>query len=391
VARRGNGEGCISKRKDGTYAAVLSNGRNPSTGKPKRIFLYGKTRAEVADKLAKTLGEMQQGSFVEPNNLTVGGWLDTWLKDYAKPHIRQATWVSYEMLIRVHIKPSIGNIKLRQLQPTHLQELYNEELRNGRADQTGGLSARTVELTHVVVHSALKQAIENGLLVRNASDATKLPRQEKKEMRVLTPDEEKKLLDTLGTDTYSTAILLDLSTGLRLGELLGLRWEDVDLDAGILRVQQSIARLKNDGGTTKTSLVFQPLKTKKSQRSVPIPESVVVTLKTYKARQNREGLVFSTPTGTPIEPRNFIRRFGQLLAKAGIPEANVHAMRHSYATRLFELNEHPKTVQELLGHSQISMTLDTYSHVMPEIKQAAAKKLDGWLSPQKKNPPEGEK
>jgi integrase len=238
------------------------------------------------------------------------------------------------LTLRIHIKPFIGAIKIRQLQPTHLQELYNERHGNGRADRAGGLSARSVEMIHAVIHSALKQAIENGLVVRNVSEATRLPRKERKEMRVLTPDEEKKLIAALGTDTYSTAILLDLSTGLRLGELLGLRWEDVDLNAGRLKVQQSIARLKSDGGATKTSLIFQDLKTKKSQRTVPIPKSVIDTLKTYKERENRDGLVFSTPKGTPIEPRNFIRRFKQLVEKAGIPEANVHSMRHSYATRL---------------------------------------------------------
>jgi integrase len=177
---------------------------------------------------------------------------------------------------------------------------------------------------------------------------------------------------------------------MRCGELLALKWENVDLNEGVIRVQQSLTRIRVEDSSLKTELRFQPLKTVKSRRSIPIPQSVIAALKSHKSRQNQEklkagaayndlGLVFCTELGQPIDPRNLTRTFNRLLERAGIPKATLHSMRHSYATRLLEMNEHPKVVQELMGHSQISMTLDTYSHVMPEIKQAAAAKLDDLL------------
>lgn len=287
----------------------------------------------------------------------------------------------------VHIKPEIGNIQLKKLQPHHLQKLYNDKRTHGRVDGQGGLSARSVRIMHTVLHSALGQALKEGLVARNVSEATILPRYERKEPRVLTLEEEKRFFKALAEDRLGPAFLLDLGSGLRCGELLALRWEDVNLEEGIIRVSRSLSRVKTDGGPTKTILIFQEPKSKKSKRTIPLPKWAVAALKTQKARQNQEkllagpsyqdnGLVFATEFGKPIEPRNFTRKFHQLIKKAGITRTNLHALRHTYATRLLEANEHPKVVQELLGHSQIGVTLDTYSHVMPEIKQAAAAKLN---------------
>ncbi|MGI6286676.1 site-specific integrase [Neomoorella humiferrea] len=393
---RGNGEGTISQRKDGTWCAAITAGRKED-GKLKRVFFYGKTREEVAQKLTKALADIQQGTYVEPSKLTVGEWLDTWLKDYARPHIRPSTWQNYEMIIRVHIKPAIGGLQLKQLQATHLQRLYNDLREHGRVDGQGGLSARTVRITHVVIHAALKQAMKEGLVARNVAEATTLPRQQKKELRVLTLEEEQRFMTAVAGDRLGAAFLLDLATGMRLGELLALRWQDVDLKEGVIRVRRALSRVKVPDGPTKTALIFQEPKTAKGKRSIPLPEWAIATLKAHKARQAQEklllgpayqdnGLVFATEEGKPVEPRNFTRKFYQLREKAGLPkDVNFHALRHTYATRLLEANEHPKVVQELLGHSQISMTLDTYSHVLPELKKAAAAKLNN-LWPTEKIP-----
>lgn len=393
---RGNGEGCISQRKDGRWCAVITVGRKED-GKLKQKFFYGKTRQEVAEKLNKALAEVRQGTYVEPSKLTVGEWLDTWLKEYARPHIRPSTWQNYEMVIRVHIKPAIGSLQLKQLQAAHLQRLYNEKRENGRVDGRGGLSARTVRIIHTVMHASLKQALKEGLVARNVAEATTLPRQQKKELRVLTLEEEQRFIAAVAGDRLGTAFLLDLASGMRLGELLALRWQDVDLKEGVIRVRQALSRVKVPDGPTKTALIFQEPKTAKGKRSIPLPEWAIAALKAHKARQAQEklllglayqdnGLVFATEEGKPIEPRNFIRKFYQLREKAGLPkDVNFHALRHTYATRLLEANEHPKVVQELLGHSQISMTLDTYSHVLPELKKAAAAKLNN-LWPKEKVP-----
>lgn len=388
--KRGNNEGSVYQRKNGHWVGAITTGVDPDSGRPTRHYVSGKTREEVAKKVTAALNAVQQGVFVDSKVQTLGEWLDIWLNEYAKAHVRVSTWTSYEMLIRVHIKPAIGNIKLAKLQPHHLQKLYNDKLEHGRHDGRGGLSARTVELIHIVLHSALSQAMKEGLVVRNASEATKRPRREKHEMRVLTLEEQTRLQAVLSTERLGPAFLLDLGTGMRCGELLGLKWENVDLNEGVIRVQQSLTRIRVEDRSLRTELRFQPLKTAKSRRSIPIPQSLIAALKSHKARQNHEklkagtayqdhGLVFCTELGQPIDPRNLARIFARLLEQAGISKATLHTMRHSYATRLLEMNEHPKVVQELLGHSQISMTLDTYSHVMPEIKQAAAAKLDDLL------------
>ena len=218
-------------------------------------------------------------------------------------------------------------------------------------------------------------------------------------MRVLTVEEQRKLLVAVQNDRLCAAFMLDLATGLRLGELLGLRWNDIDLDNGVLSVKRSITRVKNfdDKVKTKTVLIVQEPKSKSGRRSIPIQENVVKTLRQYRTRQKAErlaagesymdnDLVFSTEIGNLIEPRNLLRRYYILVSKAGIPWANFHSLRHTCATRLLEANVHPKIVQEILGHSNITLTLDTYSHVMPELKKAAIAKLDNLFDLQKEIP-----
>jgi len=388
--KRANGEGTILKRKDGKWQGQVTIGRDPSTGKLKRVTYYGKTQKEVQQKIAKALGELTQGIFVEPTKTTVGEWFDTWLKEYKQPpNVKLSTYVSYEMLIRVHLKPSLGNIPLKDLRPEQLQRFYNEKSRNGRADGKGGLSAKTLRNLHNMIHEGLEQAIRNNLIVRNVSDAITLPKKYKKDIRVLTLEEETQFIQAIQNERLKAAFILCLGSGLRLGELLALRWEDVDLDEGIIKVRQTLNRLKtlDENSPTKTKLIFQEPKTEKGKRNVPIPDSVLAELKAHKSRQrleklkvgaeyNKENLVFCTEIGTPLEPRSFIRKLHSIIKQAGIAHSNVHALRHTFATRLLEANEHPKVVQEMLGHANISMTLDTYSHVMPEVKKAAAQKLD---------------
>ena len=298
------------------------------------------------------------------------------------------------MIIRLHIKPVLGDMFIKDLRPENLQKLYNEKSSSGRADGgKGGLSPKTVRNIHNIIHDALSQAVKNELIIRNVSEVTSLPRRPKKEMRVLTVEEQQKFMKIIESDTWSAAFFLDLASGLRLGELLALRWKDVDLKEGIVKVRQSLNRLKNfdtkDGG--KTQIVFQEPKTAKGTRNIPIPESIVEKLKIHQANQekekekhgtsyNKNNLVFCSSVGTHIEPRSFIRKLHRLVKKAGIEHTNVHSMRHTFASHSLELGIHPKIVQEMLGHANISMTLDTYSHVMPEMKKDAATKLNSLFN-----------
>jgi len=374
AGKRGNGEGCISKRKDGTWCAVITVGRKPD-GKLKQKFFYGKTRQEVAEKLNKALNELRQGTFVEATAVTVESWLKTWLEEYKRPKLRLTTFESYRIMAECHIVPAIGHIKLKDLRPEHLQHLYNEKLK-------AGLSPRTVRYIHLVVHSALKQALKNQLVYRNVAEATELPADKKKEARALTLEEMDRFLNALEGDRLKAAFVTLLGTGLRRGELLALKWDNVNLKEGIIAVKENLVWIAKKG------FVFQPPKTEKSKRVVPLPDDVLAELKRHKVRQAEEklkigaayqdnGLVFCTEIGTPIIPRNFERKYKALLKKAGLTGVKLHSLRHTYATRLLELGENLKVVQELLGHSRISVTADIYSHVSPELKRGAAAKLNG--------------
>lgn len=397
MAKRGNGEGTIYKRSNGTWCAAVTSGMNPETGKPKRDYFYGKTRQEVAEKLNNTLNNLNQGTYVKPSNITLGSWLDAWLEQYKKTNTRPATYEMYEELMRLHIKPQIGHIPLKDIRPDHIQKLYNDKFKNGRIDGSGGLSAGSIKRMHNLLHGALNQAMKNGLVIRNVSDATTLPKQEKKPIRILSIDEHSNFLKALEGERLRALFMLELGTGARLGEILAVRWKDINLDEGSMYVKQSIRRVKTDDpGPAKTKLIFQTPKTEAGERIIPLPDQIVTELREHSDRQLREKqiagelyedyeLVFCTELGMPIDPRNLRKIFYRISEKAGISGVTFHALRHSYATRLLEANEHPKVVQEILGHSDIAMTLNTYSHVMPEIKKAAAKKINFLFEPDQEN------
>lgn len=400
--KRGNNEGSIFKRKDGKWCATITIGTNDE-GSQKKKCLYGKTRQEVAEKLNQTLHSIQQGTFTPTNRIKVSEWLQTWLFEYKKPSVRPSTFANYEMFVRVHLAPAIGGLLLKDLSPQHLQRLYNEKLVSGKVDGSGCLSAASVRYMYVVIHEALDQALRNNLVTRNVSNATKLPQLKKTKAEVFTVESQMKFLAVLAKERLRASFILALGTGVREGELLALRWQDVDLKAGTIRIEQSVRRCKtfDKDSPTKTKLLFGPVKTAAGNRSIPLPAGVLAELKAHKKRQlteqlaagelwEKSGLVFTTELGKVVEPRNFIRRYYQLLKNAELEHLKFHvAGRHTFATRLLEANEHPKTVQEMLGHSSIVVTLDLYSHVLPETKQGAADKLDFLFQEKKPSVKEG--
>ncbi len=386
--KRGNNEGSIVRRKDGLWMAQMTVGRNPETGKIRRSTFYGKTRKEVADKLAKALRDQQQGIFVEPHKLTLGEWLDKWLWDDKRARIRAGTFDSYEQHVRRHIKPALGAIPMRDLRPKHLQRFYNEKTREG-------LSARTVRYCHTLLYSSLSQAEKNQLIAKNIAALVEPPRKQRKEMPTLSQDQvANRLLPAIAKDRLAAAIFMSFGTGLRRDEILGLRWQDVDLQEAVLHVKQALTRVRiHDAakGEAKTSLVFQEPKTEQSRRAIPIPAACLIALRKHKAEQAQEkllqgqayqdhGLVFCRPDGRPIDPSDLSRHFGRLLKREGLPSIRLHDARHTFATLLLELGEAPKVVQSLLGHSSVAITLDVYSHVSLELERKAVSKLDAVLT-----------
>ena len=344
---------------------------------PKRKTIYGKTRAEVAEKLTKAMSERDSGLVFDADNLKVGEYLKRWLSDSVKDTVKQTTYESYERIARVHLVPTLGRIKLKNLSPTHVRGLYREKL-------DSGLSAASVQRIHALSHKALKQAVNDGLIPRNVTEAVAAPRQIRKEIQALTPEQARAFLQAAKTDRLEALYLLAIHTGLRQGELLGLRWSDVDLDQGTLQVR----RIRSAAKGVPT---FTTPKSNKS-RSVRLTAQAAQTLRDHRKRQIEQrlkyaglwqetGLVFTSTVGTPLNRHNVFRRsFKPLLRRAGLPDIPFHALRHSFATLMLSSREHPKVVQEMLGHSRINTTLDFYSHVLPDMQREAVDRLDVMLS-----------
>ncbi|NSW76107.1 MAG: site-specific integrase [Candidatus Atribacteria bacterium] len=375
MSRRGNREGSIYKHKaTGLWCAQVHLGYD-AQGKPVRQYVYGKTRQEVSEKMAKLLPQVNAG-LISPERYSLGDWLYTWLYTYKKNTLRPTTFERYESLVRKHVVPALGKIALEKLRPEILQRFYLEKQK--------GLSSRSVEFIHAVLHGAMKKALQLGYISRNVCDCVEPPRKKQKEIRILTREELERFLFCARKHRLYPAFLLLATTGLRRGELLGLRWQDVDLDRGVITVSQALAVLSK-------KLVFLPPKTKAGKRMIPLLPEVVEELRGWKKKWLEEkialgpdwpetDLVFPSEVHTPIYPRNFLRVFRDICESAGISGITIHGLRHSFASYLLASGENPKIVQELLGHSSISLTLDTYSKVLPGLKEQAIEKLRGFLN-----------
>src|SRR5215218_6306892 len=375
MGKRGNGEGTIYRRKDGKwatqYTVYTAEGR-------KRKTLYGKTRQEVAAKLTKAMSDRDGGLHFDAGSLTLGEYLDTWLMASVKDTVRLTTYQGYERICRLHIKPSLGRVRIKDLAVVHVRRLYR-----GRLE--AGLAPRMVQLVHVTLHKALKQAVMDGLIPRNVTEGVKAPRPEPKEIKPLCPEQARALLEAAEGDRLEALYMLAVTTGMRQGELLGLKWEDVDFKAGTIQVRRTLSTRAGKGFS------FSPPKTAKGRRSIKLPEVAKRSLKKHRRAQLEErmklaglrednGLVFATRLGTPMGRQELVMRsFKPLLKKASLPDIRFHDLRHTCATLLLGKGVHAKFVQELLGHATISITLDTYSHVLPGMGDAAAGAMDEAL------------
>lgn len=375
--KRGHNEGGITKRKDGRWQGTITIGKN-NDGSQRRQYIYGKTRSEVAEKINKLIFEINNGTFVDKKKSpTLKEWLNFWLTTYKKNKLKPNTYDQYESMVRVHLVPELGHHMLVDLTEAMIQNFYNNLFAEG-------LSARTINIAHIVLSSALKKAIKSRLIMYNACEAVELPKQVKKERRVLTPEEQKQLLKILKTDEQGAMYIFALFTGLRRGEVLALKWSDVDFETGTISVSKSLNRVKTyvDSGD-KTKLVVSEPKTQTSKRIIPVVDALIPLLEKQReltADNNKFDLVFPSEAGGYIDPGNYNRKFYKLVKKAGLPKANPHSLRHSFATRALEMGVDLKTTQELLGHSSINITADLYTHSLMKHKKKELRKLKSVFS-----------
>lgn len=370
MARRGNNEGSIYKRKDGRWEARISVDHGS------RKAFYGRTRQEVSRKLAVALKARQDGLPLVAERQTVGQYLEHWLES-TRPSLRPRTWLRYEQLLRLHVVPEIGKVRLVRLSPQHLQRLYA-----GRLE--AGLSPASVVQLHAVLRRALGQATKWSLVARNVASLVTPPRIERREMATLSPEQTRTLVEAAAGDRLEALYVLAINTGMRQGELLALRWTDVDLDAGALHVRATLQR-------TREGFVFTEPKTTSSRRQVALTRAAVEALRRHRARQLQwrieaiawedNDLVFANEVGQPLDGTAVLRRsFYPLLERSNLPRIRFHDLRHTAATLLLGQGVHPKIVSEMLGHSQIAITLDLYSHVTPTMQRQAVEALETALS-----------
>ncbi len=376
--KRGQGEGSIYKRKDGRWAAAINLGYRD--GKLHRKTFYGATREEVKGKLVAALNDQQKGLPVITEHQTLKQFLTQWLEDCVKPSVRYRTYECYAMHVNRYIVPALGKLTLTKLGPQHVQTLMNEQL-------SSGLSPRSVQLMRAVLRRALGQALKWGLVARNVATLVESPRVERPEVQFMLPDDARKFLRAIEGDRLEALFSTVLAMGLRQGEALGLRWEDVDFNSRVLRVRYSLQRIDGD-------LQLTELKTRNSRRELPLTDAIIARLRAHRSQQLQDkllvgsrwqdcGLVFTSTVGTPLDARNVIRQYHAILETAKLPRYRFHDLRHSCASLLLAQGVPLKTISDILGHSQISVTADYYAHIAPEARREALNMMDALLTDHK--------
>jgi integrase len=380
--RRGHGEGSIVKRGDGRYEGRVDLGWQTVNGKAKRRSksVYGKTKSECLEKLRSVQRDVEAGLPVRIERQTVEQYMTHWLEHTVRTNRRPKTYRSYEGLVRLHIIPALGRHQLQKLSPQHVQAFLNQK-------RESKLSGRTVQYIHATLRAALNHAVRMDLVKRNVAMQVQTPRAPRHEISPLTPEQARRLLNVARSHRLGALFSVALALGLRQGEALGLRWQDVNLDDGTLRVVNQLQRVDGE-------LRLVPPKSEQSRRTIAIPDAVIQQLRTHRIAQLQErlaagenwvdsGHVFTSEVGTPLDDANVRRIFKRLLQQAGLPAIRYHDLRHSTASLMLAQNVHPRIVMETLGHSQISLTMNTYSHVAPQLQREAANRMNNLFADEK--------
>jgi integrase len=387
--RRGAQEGSIFQRKDGRWVGSLNLGWE--NGKRKRRHFYAATAAEVRDELLKARSDQSHGLPVASERQTVAKFLEGWLEHTLKNRAKPRSFESFTTIVNKHIVPTIGRIRLDKLTPQQVQALlekkrepYKTKTKAGKVIEKHGLSPQSIASIRTVLRSALSQALKWGMVARNVATLIDPPRIPRPQTHVIDADGARKLLEVARGERFEAILVLALTLGLRRGEILGLRWSDVDFDSRVIRVNQALQRV---GG----KLQVTEVKTERSRRVVAVPDRVIRALKIRRAQQAQERLIaglkwndtdltFTNPTGGPLEPITLHRDFKRLLRTAELSTATrFHDLRHTAASLLLAEGVHLRMIMELLGHSSISLTANTYAHVMPAAMRDVADRMESIL------------
>ena len=370
--KRGQNEGTISQRKDGRWEARITVGYK--NGNQMRKCIYGKTREAVAQKLVTALADVQKGITLPDEKLALESFLKSWLDGTAKARLRLSTYARYKVLIEKHISPYIGRIAVGRLTPQQVQRLW--DVLKGE-----GLAPRTIIQCRAILRCALNQAVRHGLASRNSAALSDAPKAPAFKPTFLTAHQAEALLKAVDGHHLQAMVTLALTSGMRMGEILGLTWSDIDLENRHICIRRQQQRVGKE-------LILCDPKTERSARTLPLTTLAADSLKnhrecqlaTIRERMDKghimSGRVFTNEKGAPLENSTALRQFQRLVKDAGLPAMRLHDLRHSCATLLLSKGIHPRVVMEILGHSTIAMTMNVYSHVVPEIARAAADAMD---------------
>ena len=384
MSKNARGAGSIRQRPDGRWEARYSAGFDPGTGKQIQRSIYGKTQKEVRQKLNQVTLEIDNGTYVAPSRLTLASWLNTWLKEYIG-NVKPFTQKAYEDRVRLHIIPALGAVKLTDLTPPMVQRFVNELSKDTR--KRAALAPKTVKNIHGVLHRALMQAVRIGYLHANPADYCTLPRIVKPDIKPLDDETITKFMEMVSKDRYGDLFLIDLFTGLRQGEIIGLTWDCLNMETRCLTIKHQLQREKKAKG----KYYLTTLKNDKT-RTISLAPYVVELFQRRKEMQELEkiaaydrwyedipGLVFETVTGGHLSHTTVRNHFKRIVREMGIPETRFHDLRHSFAVTSLQNGDDIKTVQENLGHHSASFTLDTYCHVTEKMRHDSAQRMEDYI------------
>ena len=379
MAKAAQNAGSIRQRKNGKWEARVTIGTDSGTGKPIRRSIYGNTQTEVRKQMIAVLRELDKNTYQTPEKVTVAQWMEEWLSTFCANKVKPLTFQSYQGIIKNHIVPAIGSLKLQAVRGTHIQRLYNSMT-------AAGLSGKTVKNVSAVLHKAFGMAMKQGIIAANPCDAAELPKAERKEIRPLADDEIPLFLSAIDSSPMRNAYALCLFAGLREGECLGLSWGQVDFEKGRITISQQLQKEKTKGGryyiapTTKSGkprtiepppIAFQYLRTERVKQ-------MENRLKAGPAWNNPDDLVFTDEAGKHYAIVSFYKNFKRIAASIGRPDARPHDLRHTAATVAIASGADIKSVQDLLGHATASFTLNVYAHTSEQMMKDTAARMQNY-------------
>lgn len=381
--KNAKGGGTIRKRPDGRWEARYTLGIDPKTGKQIQKSVYGKTQKEVRQKLTAITAEIDDGTYMKPCRMTLDEWLDIWLRDYLTG-VKPSTAYLYQRQAKLYIRPALGSVRLDRLEPHTIQRFYNSlhEERDGKPP----LSAKSIKNIHGILHKALQQAVLLNYLRTNPTNACILPKIIKKEIHPMDDRDTALFLEAIKGCRYELLLKVDLFTGLREGELLGLMWDCVDFEKGTILVNKQLRRSQRKGGT----YYFSPPKNNKGRTITPAPY-VMKLLQAQKVQQAKHrlmagpawedsGLVFTNEFGRYVSYRAISDCFKRIVKRIGLPDARIHDLRHTYAVNCIRAGDDIKTVQSNLGHATAAFTLDVYGHFTDDMRSVSAQRMEGFIT-----------